>query len=86
MKNMQKLSTKKSKLSIQGKGCKKKKIIIIIKKNKKIVEENSDILQGSSNFSSQNVLNKDLILDINKTKEEQIMGGIIEPKDNNKFI
>ena len=50
------------------------------------MEENSDILQGSSNFSSQNVLNKDLILDINKTKEEQIMGGIIEPKDNNKFI
>ena len=62
---MEKLSTKKSKLSIQGKGCKKKKKI-----KKKNVEENSDILQkGSSNFSSQNILSKDLILDINKTKK-----------------
>lgn len=42
---------------------------------------------GSFNFNPEKkTLNKVLIFDINKTKEEQIMGGIIEPKDNNKFI
>ena len=50
--------------------------------------ESSDMLKiGSFNFSPQKILNKDLIFDINKAKEEQIMDKITEdlPKDNNEF-
>ena len=41
----------------------------------------------SFNFSPKKILNKNLIFNINKTKEGQIMDKIIEglSKDNNEF-
>ena len=43
--------------------------------------------KGSFNFSPQKIIKKDLVFNINKTKEEQIIDKIIEglPKDNNEF-
>ena len=55
---------------------------------KKIAEENSDMLEKESfNFSPQKIIKKDLVFDIYKTKEKQIIEKIIEglPKDNNEF-
>ena len=45
------------------------------------------MIKGNFNFNVQKILNGDLIFDINKTKEEQIMDKIIEalPKDNHEF-